>query len=190
MAANGGGFIEAPVSGSKLPAEDGTLIGLIGAACESDFQLAEAVLAPLTASVYRCGQPGEAMAMKLAVNAYLIAMVMGLAESWAFADRLGLDLAVFRDVLDAGPMASAVSRIKLQKLADDDLESQASISDVLMNARLIADLASEAAFPLLLGESCERLLKEAVAKGLGSEDMIAVAKICGMSDMHLRRGPG
>ena len=49
-----------------------------------------------------------------------------------------------------------------------------------MNARLIADLAREASFPLSLGQRCEHLLSDAVARGLGSQDMIAVAKTVGL----------
>lgn len=177
--ARGGKFIEAPVSGSKQPAENGTLVGLLGASRETDFQLAEALLAPLTSAVYRCGQPGDAMTMKLAVNSYLITTVMALAESWAFADSLGIDLGVFRKVLDAGPMASSVSRMKLEKLSNGDMTAQASISDVLMNAQLIADVAREASFQSLLGEVSENLLLSAVAGGLGDSDMIAVSKIMG-----------
>lgn len=184
--ASGGTFIEAPVSGSKQPAENGTLVGLLGASSECDFQLAEALLAPLTSAVYRCGQPGSAMTMKLAVNSYLITTVMALAESWAFADSLGIDLDVFRQVLDAGPMASSVSRMKLDKLSNGDMSAQASVADVLMNARLIADVARKASFPCLLGEISESLLIRAVARGLGDADMIAVSNVVGLREQVSR----
>jgi 3-hydroxyisobutyrate dehydrogenase len=175
--ANGGQFIEAPVSGSRRPAEDGELVGLIGAANEADYRLAETLLHPLTTKTYRCGEVGEAMSLKLAVNSFLISMVLGLAEAWSFADRLGIDLALFRDVLDAGPMASAVSRSKLEKLCGNQLTAEASIADVLMNAGLISKLAQKVDFPLVLGMQCEKLLDRAVVSGLGEEDMIAVSKV-------------
>jgi 3-hydroxyisobutyrate dehydrogenase len=103
--------------------------------------------------------------------------VLGLAEAWSFADRLGIDLALFRDVLDAGPMASAVSRSKLEKLFGNQLTAEASIADVLMNAGLISKLAQKVDFPLALGMQCEKLLDRANASGLADEDMIAVSKV-------------
>jgi len=74
-----------------------------------------------------------------------------LAEATFFAERNGVDLSVFRDVVDAGSMASKVLSIKLAKLDGKDSSVQASISDVLMNTRLISDAAREGgiASPLL-----------------------------------------
>lgn len=177
--AEGGRYVEAPVSGSRKPAEDGTLIGMIGAASEADFALAERLLAPLTARTFRCGPPPAAMTMKLAVNSFLIAMVMSLAETWSFARRLQVDLPLLRDILDAGPMASAVSRGKLAKLVESDMTAQASIADVLMNAGLVAGLADAIGFPLPLGRVSQDMLRCTVEAGFGSEDMIAVEKVVG-----------
>jgi 3-hydroxyisobutyrate dehydrogenase len=177
----GGHFIEAPVSGSRKPAEEGTLIGMIGAESDPEFALAEQILAPLTTQAFRCGAPPAAMTMKLAVNSFLIAMVMSLAESWSLARRLALDLDLFRSILDAGPMASAVSRGKLAKLIAGDMAAQASIADVLMNARLLAGLADGVHVPLPLGRASERMLARAAAAGLGGEDMIAAEKLADRS---------
>jgi 3-hydroxyisobutyrate dehydrogenase len=173
----GGRYVEAPVSGSRKPAEEGTLIGMIGARSAADFELAERVLAPLTVQTFRCGMPPAAMTMKLAVNSFLIGMVTSLAESWSFARRLDVDPALFRAILDAGPMASMVSRGKLAKLTAGDMEAQASIADVLMNARLVTGLADMTGVPLSLGRVCENLLARAAEAGFGPEDMIAVEKV-------------
>ncbi|MEO6689779.1 MAG: NAD(P)-dependent oxidoreductase, partial [Dokdonella sp.] len=107
----GGGYVEAPVSGSRIPAEQGTLVGMIAGQMES----VEAVLplfAPLCARLFRCGRVPNALQTKLAANHFLIAMVTALAETVHAGRAAGVDLAVLRDVLDAGPMASDVSRIK------------------------------------------------------------------------------
>ncbi len=89
--------------------------------------------------------------MKLAVNLFLITMVTGLAEAVHFAERNELDVKLLREIIDAGPMASEVSRVKLEKMVAKDFSVQASITDVAMNARLIAEAAREigAATPLL-----------------------------------------
>ena len=73
----------------------------------------EDLLAPLTTRTFRCGPIPGALETKLAVNTYLIVMVTGLAEAAAYAEVRGVDLGMLREVLDAGPMASTVSRGKL-----------------------------------------------------------------------------
>ena len=74
------------------------------------------LLAPLCATTVKCGEVPNATRMKLAVNLFLITQVTGLAEAFHFAENNGLDVEVFRSVLDSGPMASSVSRMKLDKL--------------------------------------------------------------------------
>jgi 3-hydroxyisobutyrate dehydrogenase len=82
----------------------------------------------------------------------------------------------FRAVIDAGPMASSVSRMKMDKLVNEDFEVQASIADVLMNNRLAVEAArvSNLASPLL--DVCFQLYGETAALGHGRADMIAVIR--------------
>ncbi len=169
---SGARFVEAPVSGSRVPAEDGTLVAMT-AGDEPDTERVSALLAHLAASVFRCGQVPHALETKLAVNVFLLATVAGLAESMAFAEARGIDRGVVRAVLDAGPMASAVSMLKLAKLADGDYETQASISDVLYNNRLILEAAPHPERMQLMAATA-RLFARAESAGFGSRDMIAV----------------
>lgn len=173
LTAGGARFVEAPVSGSKAPAQAGQLVAML-AGDPDVLDVVEELLAPLTTSVVRCGQVPRALEAKLAVNTFLITLVTGLAETVAYAERRGVDLALLRQILDAGPMASTVSRGKLAKLLDGDLSPAASIGNVLYNSRLILDAAGQAsaAVPLLM--SCEALLAETEALGEGDLDMIAV----------------
>jgi 3-hydroxyisobutyrate dehydrogenase len=132
------------------------------------------LLAPLCHQSFACGAVPAALLMKLAVNIFLITQVTGLAEAFHFADRHDLDRRSFLDVLDAGPMASAVSRTKAAKLLTRDFGVQAAILDVLKNNRLIAEQArsSRLASPLL--DVCHALYGETAALGHGDSDMIAV----------------
>jgi len=173
VAAAGGRYVEAPVSGSRGPAIEGTLVGML--AGEPDVLAhVEPVVDAMCAQTFRCGDIPKALTMKLAVNTYLITMVTGLAETFHFAERAGADIGVLREVLAAGPMASAVSRGKAQKLADGDLSAQAAITDVLKNARLAEDAARAvgSAHPLITAS--RRLYEEAADAGLGELDMIGV----------------
>jgi 3-hydroxyisobutyrate dehydrogenase len=123
-----------------------------------------------------CGPVPRALLMKLSVNVFLITMVTGLAEAFHFAERHGVDLERLTAVLDAGPMASSVSRVKAAKLLAGDLAVQASIRDVLFNNRLIAQAARAAAVASPLLDSCHALYEEAFTLGHGDEDMVAVLR--------------
>jgi 3-hydroxyisobutyrate dehydrogenase len=171
----GGRYIEAPVSGSRVPAESGELVGML-AGPDDAVDLVLPLMEPVCASVVRCGDVPKATQLKLAVNLFLITQVTGLVEAFHFAARNGLDLELFRSVVDAGPMASAVSRLKLGKLAEDDFSVQASVSDVFYNNRLIADAARDADVPTPLLDACHRLFEHADRLGHGHEDMVAVLR--------------
>ena len=171
-------YVEAPVSGSRTPALAGELIAMVAGEPAAVTHV-EPMLEPMCAKVFRCGAAPKALRMKLAVNLFLIVQVVGLAESVNLARRAGLDLAVFRDVLDSGPMASAVSRIKLAKMVDGDHAPQAALADVLYNAVLVGEAVGEAATTGPLIEVCRRLLAEGVDLGHGLDDMSAVISAWG-----------
>lgn len=175
----GGRYVEAPVSGSRGPAEAATLIGLLAGEAE-DVRDALSIVKRMCAETFVCGDVPGALQMKLSVNLYLVTMVVALAEAAQLAGRQGLDLRLFRDVLNAGPMASAVSRAKLEKLVTGDFTVQASISDVAMNCRLVAGAARRAAVATPLLDVTNELFSDAVARGLGHLDMAAVGKTADM----------
>ncbi|MCY4726509.1 NAD(P)-dependent oxidoreductase [Nocardioides sp. STR2] len=171
----GGRYVEAPVSGSRRPAEAGELVGMV-AGPDAAVDKVLPLLAPLCSTTVTCGQVPNATRMKLAVNLFLITQVTGLAEAFHFAEKHGLDLETFRSVLDSGPMASSVSRIKLEKLVRGDFETQASISDVHYNSRLVAEAASRARMSSPVIDTCRDLFAEAERLGHGRADMVAVLR--------------
>lgn len=169
----GGDYVEAPVSGSRVPAERAELVAMLAGAPHA-VAAARPVLAPMCRQTALCGAVPNALLTKLAVNLFLITTVTGLAEAVHFARGHGLDLDTVRAVLDAGPMASAVSRGKLAKLLARDYSVQAACTDVLKNNRLVADAARQAAVASPLLDVCHALFADAVARGFGEADMAAV----------------
>ena len=171
----GGGYVEAPVSGSRKPAERGELVAML-AGERGCIEAVRAMLQPMCREMIQCGAVPSALVMKLAINLFLITMVTGLAEAVHFADRHALDMEQFLAVLNAGPMASSVSGVKGQKLVARDFTVQASIDDVLKNNRLVAQAAraSKLASPLL--DVCHTLYAETAALGHGQCDMAAVLR--------------
>ncbi|MEU5081724.1 MULTISPECIES: NAD(P)-dependent oxidoreductase [Streptomyces] len=173
--AAGGRYAEAPVSGSRVPAEQGQLVAML-AGEEDAVAAVRPLLAPMCRETFGCGAVPGALLMKLSVNLFLITQVTGLAEAFHFAERQGLDRRLFLEVLDAGPMASAVSRMKAPKLRERDFSVQAAALDVLKNNRLIAEAARDARLASPLLDVCHALFRETVARGHGGEDMVAVLR--------------
>ncbi|HEY7175558.1 MAG TPA: NAD(P)-dependent oxidoreductase [Micromonosporaceae bacterium] len=170
-----GDYVEAPVSGSRKPAEAGALVAML-AGDPAATATVRPLLAPMCRATFDCGAVPNALLTKLAVNLYLITMVTGLVEAAHFAARHGLSMQQFRAVLDAGPMASDVSRVKTDKLVASDFAAQAAANDVLTNNRLIAEAARAAGLATPLLDVCHALYGETVALGFGNADMVAVAR--------------
>jgi 3-hydroxyisobutyrate dehydrogenase len=173
--AAGGRYVEAPVSGSRVPAEAGQLVAMLAGASE-DIAMIRTLLTPMCRQSVDCGAVPGALLMKLAVNVFLITLVTGLAEATHFAKQQGLDLATFVAVVDAGPMASDVSRVKAAKLVARDFTRQAAIFDVLKNNRLVVEAAREARVATPLIDTCLALYGQTEELGHGDEDMVAVIR--------------
>ncbi len=169
VVAAGGDYVEAPVSGSRGPAEAGQLVAMVSG--EADVA---GLLEPMCAKVVDCGPVPGALLMKFAVNTFLITMVTGLAEAFSFGERAGLDVGKLAEILDAGPMSSTVSRAKTTKVVSGDLSVQAACADVLKNNRLVVAAARARGSPSPLMDVCERLFAATVDDGRGGDDMIGV----------------
>ncbi|KAF6824813.1 nad-binding protein [Colletotrichum musicola] len=172
----GGNFVEMPVSGSKIPAEQGCLVGLLA----GDPAVAERVrpfVEPLTAAAIYCGPIGFGLKTKYAANLYLCNITAALAESFGLAKAQGIDLEAFGQVLDAGPMASAYNKIKIAKILNQDWSPQASVKDCYNSTQLFIQAAKDANVRSPYAELCGSVYKEATESGLSEEDMISVFKL-------------
>jgi 3-hydroxyisobutyrate dehydrogenase len=171
----GGSYVEAPVSGSRAPAEAGRLVAML-AGEPAAVEAVRPLLDPICQRTFTCGPVPTALLMKLSVNLFLTTMVAGLAETVHFADRHGLDLGQLLEVLDAGPMASSVSRAKARMLAAQDFTVQASITNVLENTRLITGEARRSGTASPLADVSHALYTETAALGHGGSDMAAIIR--------------
>src|SRR5262245_32485499 len=171
----GGRFVEAPVSGSRVPAETGQLVAM-AAGDQSVVADVSPLLRTMCHEIVFCGSAGSGLRMKLAVNIFMLVLATGLSEAVHFADRQKLDRQLLQRVLNAGPMVNAFSRIKLAKLVADDFSAQALAHDGCNSTRLITDAARDAHIATSLTDVCRELYEETVAMGHGSSDMISVIR--------------
>ncbi|WP_410582987.1 NAD(P)-dependent oxidoreductase [Amycolatopsis sp. lyj-108] len=175
LLAAGAKYVEAPVSGSRVPAEAGELVAMLAGDPKAIEEIRE-LFGPLCRETVECGPVPNGLLMKLAVNVHLTAVVTSLAETVHFARTHGLDLGLLAGVLGAGQLASPILRVKAPKLVEEDFAPQASIANVLANVELIAATAREAGLTLPLIEASRALYAETARLGFGDADMVAVVK--------------
>jgi 3-hydroxyisobutyrate dehydrogenase len=171
----GGRFVEAPVSGSRIPAQSGQLLAMLAgdpAVCDE----VRPILAPMCAQAIDCGAIGNGLLMKLAINIFMLTSAVGVAEAFHFAERQGLPLDKFQAIADASQMSSQLSRIKLAKLIAGDFAKQGAVIDGVNNTKLITDAARDAHVSAELITAVQTLYNEAFALGHGAQDMIAVIR--------------
>ncbi|BBC71028.1 2-hydroxy-3-oxopropionate reductase [Altererythrobacter sp. B11] len=173
IVAAGGSFVEAPVSGSRGPAESGELVAMLAGKANAIAQ-ARALLGSMCSTTVVAGAVPTALAMKLAVNLYLIASVTALAEAAHLARLSDVNLDQFAEVIGSGALGSAVARAKLDKIRRDDFSPQAAIADVVKNARLVEGLAAKVRAQAPLLKESRMRFESVAAAGLGGLDMAAV----------------
>jgi 3-hydroxyisobutyrate dehydrogenase len=120
LAAAGARYVEAPVSGSKQPAETGQLLILASAAEPRHIDDVQPLFDAVGKKTVRCGPIPMAMRMKLANQLLLIACFEAITEATHFAAGIGLDIALFLEMAQSGPLANDVLRMKAPKLLAGD----------------------------------------------------------------------
>ncbi len=170
-----GAFVGAPVSGSREPAEQGRLLGLIGGADAAKSQVTP-LLSAMCASVGDCGGPADGFTMKLAVNLFQTSLIAGLAEMMQFGSRLGLDEQLLGDLVANGPMGSEVVRGKLHKMLAQHFDADASVDNALLNLRLIAAESDRVGLALPVSRAATTGYQQLAADGLGAADFSAIGR--------------
>jgi 3-hydroxyisobutyrate dehydrogenase len=169
-------FMDAPVSGSKGPAEAGQLLILA-----SGPAAAEAIVQPVFAAIGRktvwLGEAGQGSRMKLVVNAYLSFLVEGVAEALELASRLGIEPAQLDAVIEDGPLDAPLADAKLHKIARGDFAPEFPLEWALKDVDLAIAAAGGDRLPML--ETLSRQWRLAVEAGHGREDISAVRQALG-----------
>ncbi|HEY9437144.1 MAG TPA: NAD(P)-dependent oxidoreductase [Streptomyces sp.] len=166
-------YVDAPVSGTKQPAEQGTLTVFV-----SGPSSARAVSTPVLDAIgqrtlWVGEEPGVATRLKLVANTWVINMVNSVAECLNLADGLGLDPRTFLDAMKGGALDTPYLQGKSEAVLSGDLAPSFSLTMALKDARLILDAAAASGVTLdLVAASAERFGR-AEAAGHGAEDMIA-----------------
>jgi 3-hydroxyisobutyrate dehydrogenase len=170
-------FVDAPVSGSKGPAEAGQLLILASGSPD-----AEPVVRPAFAAIGRktvwLGEAGKGTAMKIVVNAYMSAMIEAVAEALQLAGDLGIDSAALAEVIEGGPLDAPIAIAKLHKMQSGDYAPEFPLEWALKDVDLAVASAAVDRLPLL--EALARQWRSAVDAGHGRQDVSAARLALGL----------
>jgi 3-hydroxyisobutyrate dehydrogenase-like beta-hydroxyacid dehydrogenase len=169
-------FIDAPVSGTKKPAEDGALIILAGGP-QDKVQEAEPVLLAMGKKVIYCGAAGQGSMMKMCINLLLGLMMEGFAEVLNFGKLGGLSLEAMLDTVFSGPLNCGLFQVKAANLQNNDYPTAFPLKHMTKDAKFIVDTAYELGAPVPAAQTILHLLRVGVAQGWGDEDVSAIARV-------------
>lgn len=175
--AAGVAYLDAPVLGTRGPAEAGELRQLVAGAA-SAREHAMPVLESWSAAVVVTGdEPGSASRLKLAVNATLALLNGAVAEALVLADRLGVGGERLLGMMDGGAVWAPVMTVKGRLMLDGELEPHFPLEGLLKDVTLARDAAGlgDDELPSLAG--VRAALAAAVAAGDGDLDMAAVHRV-------------
>ena len=164
-------FADAPVSGSKGPAEAGQLLILASGPAEAEAAVGLAFAAIGRKTVW-LGPAGRGTRMKLVVNAYLSFLIEAVGEALELAARLGIDPAGLDAVLEGGPLDAPLAGAKLHKIARGDFSPEFPLEWALKDVHLAIAAAGETRLPML--EALSHQWGVAVQAGYGRDDVSAV----------------
>ena len=176
LRAHGIGFLDAPVTGSRPKAEDGTLTIMVGGET-ADFERAKPVLDALGALVVHVGPQGHGSIVKLINNTVAAANALAVAEALALAGAAGLDPARLRQVMSAGSGASAMLELKAEPMLAHDFEPLFKLDHMLKDIRHCLAEAEALGVDLRLASATAERYREAAQKGLGKSDFAAVVSV-------------
>jgi 3-hydroxyisobutyrate dehydrogenase len=180
-------YVDAPVLGTRTPAEQGKLV-ILASGPESARPAVDPVFEAVGARTQWLGEAGAATAAKVAINSWVVGVVGVLAETITLFEALGLDPQVFFDAVEGGPLDLGYARLKgpaMMKRTFDDVSFRLALAR--KDADLVLAAAADVGLELPVMEGVVTRLRAAEADGHGDEDMGATYWASAPSDANQAR---
>lgn len=166
-------LVDAPVQGTKGPAENAQLVVLAAAPVEN-----RAVVDPLfdaigKSTLWVSEVPGDASKLKVAVNSFISALTHGVAEAVRLTEAFGLRPELFKEALQGGPLASPFASIKLDAILQREFGASFTVDNAVKDSALVAEAAEASGLWLPIAEAGLERYRAASAGGHGDADMAA-----------------
>jgi 3-hydroxyisobutyrate dehydrogenase len=166
-------FVDAPVSGSTGPAEQGALV-VLASGPDSAHSRVQPVFDVVGRRTFWLGGAGNGSRMKVVLNNWLASSTEALAETLALSDALGLDPDRFVEVFDDNPMASTYAQAKGQAMISGDFTPGFPLKHAFKDTVLALDAAKETGVELPVTAALEDRWRQAISRGHGDEDLSVI----------------
>lgn len=169
-------LVDAPVSGSKKPAMDGTLVILAGGP-EEVIKSLEPPFLKMGKKVIYCGEAGTASRMKMVVNLLLCTMISGLSEALTLGEKCGLSKETVLETVLAGPLGCGLFIMKADMFKSGEYPVQFPFKHMFKDLNFIVETAQSVDMKARVGEALQSLYGEGMAQGLADFDFAAIKKV-------------
>ncbi|MCE0766351.1 NAD(P)-dependent oxidoreductase [Pseudonocardia kujensis] len=167
-------FVDAPVLGTRQPAEAGQLVVLAGGPEEVREAVAPVFDAIGSRTVWVGEKPGDGHRLKLVANSWVVSIVTATGQAVALAQALGVDPKQWLDSIAGGPLDSGYAQLKGKAMIAEDFPPAFALDGAVKDSGLIAEaLAANGVSDQVMAAMHDRFA-EAAARGHAEEDMAAV----------------
>lgn len=173
----GGIFAEAPVSGSKVPAETGQLI-FMAAGDQNIIEEAKPYFALMGKATHNMGQEvGSASKMKLIINSIMGNMLACFSEGLHLTEACGLNTSTFLEIVSQGAINSPMFALKGPKMISGEHPPNFPLKHAWKDIRFAIELCNQLNVDASMSETSSSIYKKASDQGLGDMDFAAIAEV-------------
>jgi 3-hydroxyisobutyrate dehydrogenase len=165
-------FVDAPVLGTKQPAEEGKLVVLASGPDEVKDRC-NPIFDAIGSRTVWLGEAGAGTRMKLVVNAWLVGLVAALAEAIALAEGLDLDPRLFLEIIDGSAIGPPYAQLKGKAMIERSFEPSFALALARKDAGLVIEAAQQAGLEPRIARAVADQFDLAIERGHGDEDMAA-----------------
>jgi 3-hydroxyisobutyrate dehydrogenase-like beta-hydroxyacid dehydrogenase len=174
--ARGARYVDAPVTGSKVGAEAGTLIFIVGGE-ESTIDALKPLFAAMGKKIFRMGEVGKGHAAKVAMNLQIALIYEGFAEGITLATKLGVDPGTLIPLINASMVHSGVVEYKAPFVLNRDFSPNFPLRLMHKDIRLALEAAKESRVKLPALETVEEIYEMATEDGHQDLDFAATLNL-------------
>jgi len=169
-------FLDAPCTGSKAGAESGTLTFMVGGKPEV-FERVRPFFEAMGKQLYYCGASGQGLHVKLSQNLILGSLLQAFNESFVLATKAGVDPELLLDVINNSAARSGMVSAKAPMVFARNFVTNFSVKWLEKDLDLMLDSAAELNVPAPLTALSQQLLRAAIAKGFGEDDICGSIRV-------------
>ncbi len=166
-------YVDAPVLGTKEPAEQGQLI-VLASGPEEVREWCQPIFDAIGSNTLWLGPAGAGSRLKLVTNNWIVGLLGVLAETISLARAVGVDPARFLEAIEGGPLGAPYAQMKGQMMIDEEFPTSFSVDLAHKDADLVLQAAGAHDLRLPIAEAITARFEEAIDAGYGEEDMAAI----------------